>query len=483
MDDFHHSEPSRNEVKRIMIDKAIIKAIGDIVGKENVVEDRETRICYAYDATNIHHLPDLVVFPRTPQQISGVLKLANEHRFPVVPRGAGTGFTGGTIPVEGGVVLVLTKMNKILKIDQENLLAVVEPGVVTYDLQQEVEKIGLFYPPDPASLKSSTLGGNVAECAGGPRAVKYGVTKDYVLGLEAVLPTGEIISSGVQTVKSVVGYDLTKLLVGSEGTLGVITKIILRLIPFPKAKRTMLVIFPTIESAAASVSQIISSRIIPATLEFMDNSTIRCVEDYLHMGLPVDAGALLIIEVDGAPEALNSEVEEIQKICQTNQAMEIKVAKDKQEAEDLWKARRAVSSAVVKLNPTKINEDVTVPRSKVADILRRAEAISKKYGLIIVNFGHAGDGNIHVNVLIDKRKPGELEKAHAAVKEIFQATLDLGGTLSGEHGIGITKAPYLPLELGDMGIEVMKRIKRAFDPNNILNPGKIFPDAAKAATH
>ena len=466
-----------------MIDKAVIKEISTIVGKENVVEDRETRVCYSYDATNIKHLPDLVVFARTPQHISEVLKLANEHRFPVIPRGAGTGFTGGTIPVEGGVVLVLTKMNRILKIDQENLLAIVEPGVVTYDLQQEVEKIGLFYPPDPASLKSSTLGGNVAECAGGPRAVKYGVTKDYVLGLEAVLPTGEIISVGVQTVKSVVGYDLTKLLVGSEGTLGVITKIILRLLPLPKAKRTMLVIFPTIESAATSVSQIISSRIIPTTLEFMDNSTIRCVEDYLHMGLPVDAGALLIIEVDGAPEALNGEIEEIQKICQANQAMEIKVAKDKQEAEELWKARRAVSAAVVKLNPTKINEDVTVPRSKVADILRRTEAISKKHGLIIVNFGHAGDGNIHVNVLIDKRKPGEQEKAHAAVKEIFQAALDLGGTLSGEHGIGITKAPFLSLELGDMGIEVMKRIKKAFDPNNILNPGKIFPDGAKATVH
>ena len=466
-----------------MVEKAVIKEIIDIVGRESVMEDKETRICYSYDATNIRHLPDVVVFPRTPQQISAILKLANEHRFPVIPRGAGTGFTGGTIPVEGGVVLVLTKMNKILKIDQENLLAVVEPGVVTYDLQQEVEKIGLFYPPDPASLKSSTLGGNVAECAGGPRAVKYGVTKDYVLGMEAVLPTGEIISAGVQTVKGVVGYDLTKLLVGSEGTLAVITKIILRLIPLPKAKRTMLVIFPTIESAATSVSQIISSRIIPTTLEFMDNSTIRCVEDYLHMGLPVDAGALLIIEVDGAPEALTGEIEEIQRICQTNKALEIKVAKDKQEGEELWKARRAVSAAVVKLNPTKINEDVTVPRSKVAEILRRVEGISKKHGLIIVNFGHAGDGNIHVNVLIDKRKPGEQEKAHAAVKEIFQAALELGGTLSGEHGIGITKAPFLGMELGDMGIEVMKRIKKSFDPNNILNPGKIFPDALKAKAH
>ncbi|HSR12566.1 MAG TPA: FAD-linked oxidase C-terminal domain-containing protein, partial [Thermodesulfobacteriota bacterium] len=315
------------------------------------------------------------------------------------------------------------------------------------------------------------------------RAVKYGVTKDFVLGLEVVLPTGEIISTGVKTVKSVVGYDLTKLLVGSEGTLGIITKIILRLLPLPKAKRTMLAMFPEIEAAAKTVSQIISSRIIPTTLEFMDNATIRCVEDYLHMGLPVNAGALLIIEVDGAPEALENEVEEIRKICQSNGAIDTKVAKDKKESEDLWKARRAVSSAVVKLNPTKINEDVTVPRSKVAEILRRVEAISKTHELIIVNFGHAGDGNIHVNVLIDKRKPGEQEKANLAVKEIFQAALDLGGTLSGEHGIGTTKAPYLAMELGDMGIQVMKRIKKSFDPNNILNPGKIFPDEVPAQAH
>lgn len=464
-----------------MIAKSIKEQICQIVGRENVYDDRETRICYSYDATNIKFLPDLIVFPQTARQISEILKLANSAHFPVIPRGAGTGFTGGTLPVEGGVVLVLTKMNKILKIDPDNLLAIVEPGVVTYDLQKEVEKIGLFYPPDPASLKSSTIGGNVAEGAGGPRAVKYGTTKDYVLGLEVVLPTGEIISTGVQTVKSVVGYDLTKLLVGSEGTLGIITKIILRLLPLPKAKRTMLAIFPTIESAAKAVSQTISSKIVPTTLEFMDNACIRCVEDYLHMGLPVEAGALLIIEVDGAPEALAGEMEEIKKICQQNSALEIKIANDNQEAEELWKARRAVSAAVVKLNPTKINEDVTVPRSRVPDILRRVQEISKKYNLIIVNFGHAGDGNIHVNILIDKKKPGEEERAQEAVKEIFAATLELGGTISGEHGIGITKAPYIAMELGDMGLEVMKRIKKAFDPNNILNPGKIFPEKWKLA--
>jgi glycolate oxidase len=466
-----------------MIDKGIIQGIKNIVSKENVVEDRETRICYSFDATNLKYLPDLIVYPSSREQISAILKLANEVRFPVIPRGAGTGFTGGTLPVEGGVVLVLTKMNRILHIDRENLLAVVEPGVVTYHLQQEVEKIGLFYPPDPASLKASTLGGNVAECAGGPRAVKYGVTKDYVLGLEVVLPTGEIVTTGVQTVKSVVGYDLTKLLVGSEGTLGIITKIILRLLPLPKAKRTMLAIFPTIEAAATSVSQIISSRIIPTTLEFMDNATIRCVEDYLHMGLPVEAGALLIIEVDGVPEAIAQDVQEIQKICLANQALEMKVAKDDLEADELWKARRSVSTAVVKINPTKINEDITVPRSRVPDILRQVQGIAKKHNLIIVNFGHAGDGNIHVNVLIDRRRPGEEERAHEAVKEIFEATLKLGGTLSGEHGIGITKAPYVSMELGDMGLEVMRRIKKAFDPNNILNPGKIFPSVATPKAH
>jgi len=459
-----------------MLEKNVVKRLRQILDGENVYDDYETRVCYSYDATNIKYLPDLVVFPKTPQQISEIIKLANSAPFPVIPRGAGTGFTGGTLPVEGGVVLVLTKMNKILHVDPANLLAIVEPGVVTYDLQKEVEKIGLFYPPDPASLKSSTIGGNVAEGAGGPRAVKYGTTKDYVLGLEVVLPTGEIISTGVQTVKSVVGYDLTKLLVGSEGTLGVITKIILRLIPLPKAKRTMMVIFPTIESAAHAVSQTISSKIVPTTLEFMDNACIRCVEDYLHMGLPTEAGALLIIEVDGAPEALASEIEEIKRICQLNKALDIKVANDNQEAEELWKARRAVSAAVVKLNPTKINEDVTVPRSRVPDILRRVEEIAKKYNLIIVNFGHAGDGNIHVNVLIDRQKAGEEERAHEAVKEIFAATLELGGTISGEHGIGITKAPYIAMELGDMGLEIMKRIKKVFDPHNILNPGKIFPE-------
>jgi glycolate oxidase len=466
-----------------MIDPKIVARIQEIAGKENTALDRESRVCYSYDATNIKYLPDLVVFPRSVREISEVVKLANEQRFPVIPRGAGTGFTGGSLPVEGGVVLVLTKMNRILQIDTENLVAVVEPGVVTAELQKEVEKLGLFYPPDPASLKSSTLGGNVAECAGGMRAVKYGVTKDYVLGLEVVLPTGEIVATGGKTVKGVVGYDLTKLMVGSEGTLGIITKIILRLLPLPEDKRTLLAIFPDIDAAARTVSQIISSRIIPTTLEFMDNATIRCVEHYSRLGLPVDAGALLIIEVDGRREALAGEVDEISRICGNNAAMEVKIARDSKEAEDLWKARRSVSQAVVKLNPTKINEDITVPRSRVPDILRRLEAIARKHNLIIVNFGHAGDGNIHVNIMIDKAKPEEVERAKLAVKEVFQAALELEGTLSGEHGVGITKMPYIRLELGDQGLAVMKRIKNAFDPNHILNPGKVFPEGKEFKAH
>jgi glycolate oxidase len=467
-----------------MMDKMVVEKIKNIVGEENVAEDKETLTCYSYDATNQKFLPDLVVFASNREQISAILKLANEARFPVIPRGAGTGFTGGTLPVEGGVVLCLAKMNRILQIDPENLLAIVEPGVVTYDFQREVEKIGLFYPPDPASLKSSTLGGNVAECAGGMRAVKYGVTKDYVMGLEVVLPTGEIVSVGVKTVKSVVGYDLTKILVGSEGTLGVITKIILRLLPLPKVKRTMLAMFPDIDAAAVTVSRIIASKIIPTTLEFMDKKAVRCVEDYTHMGLPVDAGALLIIEVDGNSAAvIDQEILEIQKICQAHKAIETKVAKDNQEAEEIWKARRATSSALLKLNPTKVNEDITVPRSKVPEILRRVEAIAQKYGLIIVTFGHAGDGNIHVNVMIDKRNADEVERTHKAVREIFEATLALEGTLSGEHGIGTTKAPYIALEMGDMGLEVMRKIKKAFDPNGILNPGKIFPGGKGQRLH
>ena len=456
------------------MEKRIKDALIAIVGSENFLDSVEDKICYSYDATNQKYLPDAVVFPGSAREVSEVLKIAHREKLPVIPRGAGTGFTGGSLPVQGGIVLVMTRMSRIIEIDTDNLVAVVEPGVITGNFQKEVAKYGLFYPPDPASLEYSTLGGNVAECSGGPRAVKYGVTRDYVLGLEAVLPTGEIIHTGARTVKSVAGYELTRLLVGSEGTLAVITKVILRLIPMPEAVRTMLAIFPEIGQAAKTVSEIIRSRIIPSTLEFMDNTTIRCVEDYLHIGLPINAGALLLIEVDGETEIIEKQVGQIDELCRKGGAEKMKIASDEAERDMLWKARRSISAAIVKLNPTKVNEDITVPRSKVPDIINALHGIAEKYRLVIVNFGHAGDGNIHVNIMTNRKNKEEMERVEKAVEEIFRTTLNMGGTISGEHGIGITKAPFLKWEVGDTGIEVMKKIKASFDPNNILNPGKIF---------
>ena len=354
------------------LDRNLVRQIEAIVGKENVLSSIEDLICYGYDATNLEVLPGLVVFPGSAKEISEILILANKNRFPVVPRGMGTGFSGGSLPVWGGVVLVTTRLNRILEVDTENLIAIVEPGVVTGDFQKEVEKLGLFYPPDPASQLYCSLGGNVAECAGGPRAVKYGVTKDYVLGLEVVLPTGEIIETGVKTMKGVVGYDLTKLFVGSEGTLGIITKIILRLLPLPDARKTAMVLFRDVEDAATAVSRIISSKIVPSTLELMDHASIQCVEDYLNMGLPKDAGALLLIEVDGDREVLPKYMAKIDEITSGLNRLEMKIAENEEETQTLWKARRALSPASYRLNPTKMAEDITVPRTEIATFIRES---------------------------------------------------------------------------------------------------------------
>ncbi|MFV1951127.1 MAG: FAD-binding oxidoreductase [Nitrospinota bacterium] len=435
----------------------------------------EDRICYSYDATKQRYLPDVVIRPKTAEEISRIIKVANRERIPVVPRGAGTGFVGGSLAVEGGISLVLTRMNRIVEIDTKNFIAMVEPGVVTYRLQEEVGRLGLFYPPDPASLKISTLGGNAAMCSGGPRGVKYGVTKDYVLGLEVVLPTGEILNTGVRTMKGVVGYDLTKLIIGSEGTLGVITRITLKLIPLPESIRTLLAVFPQIDNASATVIDIIGCRIIPSTLEFMDQTTVRCVEDFLKMGLPTEAEALLLIEVDGDKVVADRDIDRVAAICHKGGASEIRIAGDEKDKEYLWTARRAISPALGRLNKIKINEDITVPRSKVPDIIRKVRDIGKRYNLTIANFGHAGDGNIHVNIMISKDDSDEMERAEKVVKEIFRATLELGGTLSGEHGVGITKRPFIGEEIEPAGIEVMRRIKGVLDPNNIMNPGKIIP--------
>jgi glycolate oxidase len=456
------------------MDEQVVRELIDIVKTENVLTAVSDKITHSYDATQEKHLPDVVVYAGTTEEVAGVVKLANRWQIPVLPRGAGSGFTGGSLPVRGGIVLVLTRMDRVLDIDTENLTAEVEPGVVTAELQRQVEKLGLFYPPDPASKEFSTLGGNVAECAGGPRCVKYGVTKDYILGLEVVTPTGDIIRTGGKTLKNVVGYDLTKLFVGSEGTLGIVTKIILKLLPKPEAKKTMLVQFETIDGAAKSVSAIIGAKIIPTTLEFMDSATINCIRGVSNIPLPESCRAILIIEVDGDARILDHQVEKILSIIRPFGILDTRIAATDEESEEIWQVRRIVSPSLRKVNPDKFNEDIVVPRSKVPDMIRALEKISVEYEVPIVNFGHAGDGNIHVNVMVDLKEKGMGQKVEKVMDEIFRTAVSLRGSLSGEHGVGTSKAKYLNMELNIATITYMQRIKTALDPNNILNPGKIF---------
>ncbi|MDA8228573.1 MAG: FAD-binding protein [Desulfitobacterium hafniense] len=452
----------------------VVQALTKIVGKENILLSLEERMCYAYDGTFRSFLPDYVVRPACTKEVQEILLLAGEHGIPVYPRGAGTGLSGGSVPINGGIAMDLIRMNKILELDKANLIVVVEPGVVTAELHKFVESHGLYYPPDPASLKSCTIGGNVAEGAGGPRAIKYGVTRDYVMGLEVVTPAGNVIKTGGRTVKNVSGYDLTRLMVGSEGTLGVFTKIILKLIPKPEAKKTILSIYPKLDGAADTVPEIINRGIIPASLEIMDDVAINCVETHLHLGLPKDAEAILLIEVDGDREAVERQGQVVAEICKSNGAMEVKVAKDDKEAEELWVARRAVSAAILQLNPTKVSEDATVPRTAIPEMIRRLRKISQKYNLPLPVYGHAGDGNLHPNIVCNKRDPEEMERVEQAVREIFEATIELGGTLTGEHGIGLMKAPFVNLQFSPEEIQYFREIKKVFDPQNILNPGKIF---------
>jgi len=454
-----------------MLKPSVLKDLKSIVGPANVSTSPEELVVYSYDATQRESLPWAVVRPRSSREISEILKLANRERFPVVPRGAGTGMSGGSVPVRGGVVLSLERMNHILEIDDQDFIAVVEPGVITGDLHREVEAQGMFYPPDPASNKFCTLGGNVAECAGGLRAVKYGVTKDYVLSLEVVLPTGEIITTGARTIKSVAGYDLTKLIVGSEGTLGIATRITLKLLRLPETVRTLAAFFSEVPVAAKAASAIMASGVLPRALEFVDQAALRAVEGYLKEDLSHGAAAMLLVEVDGPAESTAREADRIAEIMMQSGAVRVNRAGSDAEREQLWKARRAISPALYTIKPKKLNEDIVVPRSRIADSLQEIAAIAERHGLLIVNFGHAGDGNIHTNILFDEE---DRTKAEIAVKEIFASTLRLGGSITGEHGIGLSKADYLPMELGPEAIAAMKRIKQALDPNNILNPGKIF---------
>ncbi|THB79725.1 MAG: FAD-binding protein [Desulfobulbaceae bacterium] len=458
------------------MNEQLYQELAEIVGTENISRADADRITHSYDATQEQHLPDAVVYAESTEMVSQVVKFANKHTIPLLPRGAGSGFTGGTLPIKGGIVLVLTRMDNILEIDSENLTAIVEPGVITAQLQREVERLGLFYPPDPASKEFSTMGGNVAECAGGPRCVKYGVTRDYLLGLEVVTPQGEIITTGGQTIKNVVGYDLTRLIAGSEGTLGIITKIILKLLPKPEAKKTMLVFFKSIDGAAQSVSDIVGAKIIPTTLEFMDRATINCIRGKSEIEIPRSCQAILIIEVDGDREVLDRDVERILDAIADNDIIETTIAESDEESERIWQVRRVVSPSLKQLNPDKFNEDIVVPRSKVPDMIRALEQIADTYQVPIVNFGHAGDGNIHVNAMVDLRDEGMDEKIQKVMDDIFNAAIDLGGSISGEHGIGTSKAKYLSYELNQQTIGCMKAIKSALDPQNILNPGKIFRD-------
>src|SRR5690606_38726710 len=411
---------------------------------------------------------------RNTQEVSEIVKLCNEYKVPIVPRGSGTNLAAGTCPTSGGIVLLFNHMNKIIEIDESNLTITVQPGVITQTLINEVEKRGLFYPPDPSSMKISTIGGNLSENSGGLRGLKYGVTRDYVLGLEVVLPNGDIIRTGGKLAKDVAGYDLTRLFVGSEGTLGIITEATLKLIPKPEYKKTMLAQYDSIEAAAQTVSAIIANKIIPATLEFLDKSTLQVVEDFAKIGLPTDVEAVLLIEQDGSKEVVERDIAKIEKICKQEKAIKVEVANSEEHAYKLKEARRTALSALARLKPTTILEDATVPRSEIANMVKAINEIANKYNVKICTFGHAGDGNLHPTCVTDIRDEDEMKRVEQAFDEIFKKAISFGGTITGEHGVGEVKAPYLEMKLGKAGIEIMKRLKETFDPNQIMNPGKIF---------
>lgn len=458
-----------------MLSQAITEELEKIVGNGNVQTSQTSRLVYSYDATpNFQALPDAVVAPRSTEEVAEVVKVCNREKIPIVPRGSGTNLCAGTVPTEGGIVLLFKHMNKIIEIDEDNLTVTVQPGVITLDMIEAVEKKQLFYPPDPSSMKISTIGGNINENSGGLRGLKYGVTRDYVLALEAVLPNGDIIRTGGKLAKDVAGYDLTRLLVGAEGTLGVITEATLKLVPMPETKQTMLALFSDMEAAARSVSSIIANRIIPVTLEFLDQPTLKAVEDFAKIGLPTDAEAVLLIEQDGAKEVVERDIQRIAEICLNEGALSAEVASSKEEALELTAARRAALSALARLRPTTILEDATVPRSEVANMVRAINEIANEYNVTICTFGHAGDGNLHPTCLTDVRDEEEMHRVEEAFAAIFAKAIELGGTITGEHGVGMMKAPYLEWKLGEEGIALMRAIKQAIDPNHIMNPAKLF---------
>ena len=457
------------------LDQSTLDKLRSVVGSENLLTEKEDLIPYAFDGTAaIKETPGCVVFAATTGQISDVLKLANDTETPVVTRGSGTGLSGGSVPAADCIVLCTVKMGQILEVDAANLTMTVEPGVTTVQIAEAAEKAGLFYPPDPGSMKISTIGGNVAENSGGLRGLKYGVTRNYVMGMEVVLPDGEVMWLGNKCVKDVAGFSLKDVMIGSEGALGVITKVLLKLIPKPAAKKTMVSTFNAMDAAAQTVSDIIAAQIIPCTLEFLDRTTIHCVEDFAKVGLPLDCEALLLMETDGHAAAVEEEAAKMEELAKTNGAMEVRVAKDDTEAAQLATARRSAFSALARLAPTTILEDATVPRSELAHMIRFVAEVAKKYELKIGTFGHMGDGNLHPTFLTDERNEAEIHRVHEAFKEIFDEAIRLGGTITGEHGIGLAKKEFLPKFAGAAQMRVMRELRKALDPKGILNPGKMF---------
>jgi len=457
----------------------IREELSEIVGKDNLMFDEESLERYGKDETeDFSFPPEVVVRPSSAKEISAILRLANKNRIAVTPRGGGTGLSGGALPVHGGICVSMERLNKIIEVDEKNFQAIVEPGVITQVFQEELEPRGLFYPPDPASRGSCHIGGNLAECAGGPRAVKYGVTKDYVLGIEAVLPTGRIINAGGRVLKNVSGYNLTQLLIGSEGTLGIITKIIFRLIPYPRLRKVILVAFNSLEDAASCVAEIFQKGVTPSALEFMERSAVKAAEERLGKKFPNgEAEAQLLIEVDGNyEEVLIREIELIAAVVEGHNPIDVLLAEDKQKIDDVWALRRSMGEAVKSYSAYK-EEDTVVPRASLPELVRGVKDICAKYGVTSICYGHAGDGNVHVNILKegvdDKTWERNLDRA---IRDIFELTVSLGGTISGEHGIGYSQKAYLPIALSEAELETMKEVKRALDPNGILNPGKIFPD-------
>ena len=458
--------------ERIEVPDNIKRVLKKELGEHKVLDDDMDRLLYSYDATRIKMMPSVVVIPESQEEVQKVVSICYQEGIPITPRGAGSGYTGGALPVKGGVLISFEKMDKILEIDEENSIARVQPGVITYRLQQAVEKKGLFYPPDPASYKFCTLGGNVAENAGGPRCVKYGVTREYVMELNTVIHTGEIIHTGRPTLKDVAGYDITRLLIGSEGTLGIFTEITLKLIPKPISAKTVKAVFQDIGAVGKTVKDIFKAGISPSALEFMDKLAINAVEDFGHFGLPRDAEVLLLIEVDGHPLALEEEIKEVARICELNGAI-VEVAQTEQEANKLWEARRSLSPAVSKLGRVKINEDIVFPRSYLPEALPELREIGKKYSLKMVNFGHIGDGNVHANFMISGLDKDELARVERAVEEVFDLAIRYGGSITGEHGVGITKANFMRKMFKPQEMEIMRGIKKVFDPQNLINPDKM----------